>query len=75
MKNDLLHRYISRTLTRDGADNFENQLFFKKTYFPEHLPVAMTIKILKAMSNLIAINLNLKLEIIYTCLVVYLESS
>ena len=44
--------YISITLTRDGVDSFIDQLFFKNTYFPEHLPEAMTIKLLKAMSNL-----------------------
>ena len=43
---------ISRTLARDGADSFIDQLFFKNTYFPEHLSVAMTIQTLKAMSNL-----------------------
>ena len=41
--------YISRTLTIVGAD----QLFFKNAYFPEHLSVAMTIKTLKAIGNLI----------------------
>ena len=43
---------ISRTLARDGAGSFIDQLFFKNTYFPEHLSVAMTIQTLKAMSNL-----------------------
>ena len=33
---------ISRTLARDGAERFIDQLFFKNTYFPEHLWVAMT---------------------------------
>ena len=33
---------ISRTLARDGAESFIDQLFFKNTYFPEHLSVAMT---------------------------------
>ena len=43
---------ISRTLARDEADSFIDQLFFKNTHFPEHLSVAMTIKTLKTMSNL-----------------------
>ena len=76
MKNELHHRYISRTLTGDGADNFTDQVFFKNTYFPEHLSVAMIIKILKAMSNLIAIDFqSLALAIICTCSVVYLKPS
>ena len=31
---------ISRTLARDKADSFIDQLFFKNTHFPEHLSVA-----------------------------------
>ena len=51
--NKLLHRHISRALTRDGADSFIDKLFFKNAYFSEHLSVAMTIKTLKTMNNLI----------------------
>ena len=47
--------YISKTLTRDGTDNIIDQIFFKNTYFAEYLSVAMTIKIVKTMSNLIVI--------------------
>ena len=43
----------SRALASDEADSFIDQLFFKNTHFPEHLSVAMTIKTLKAMRNLI----------------------
>ena len=43
---------ISRTLARNTADSFIDQLFFKNTFFPKHLSVAMTIKSLKVMSNL-----------------------
>ena len=39
-------------LTRDGADSFIGQLFFKNAYFPDYLSAAMTTKSLKAMSNL-----------------------
>ena len=66
-------------LTRDGAGNFIDQYtscFFKNTYFPGHLSVAMTMKILKAMGNVTVINFqSLTLTIICTRLVAYLEPS
>ena len=53
-----------------------NSYFFKNTYFPEHLSVAMTIKILKAMSNVIGMNFHsLTLAIMCTRSVEYLEHS
>ena len=69
-------RYISRVLTRDGAGNFKDQFFFKNTYFPGHLSVAMAIKILKAIGNVTVINFeSLTLTIICTRSVAYLEPS
>ena len=69
-------RYISRILTRDGAGNFIDQLFFKNTYFPRQLSVAMTINILKAIGNVTVINFqSLTLTIICTRSVAYLEPS
>ena len=77
MKNEFLHRYISRTSTRGGTDNFIDQLFFKNTYFAEHLSVAVTIKIVKAMSNLIVIKLSefVTCNYPYIFSTVYLEPS
>ena len=69
-------RYISRVLTRDGAGNFKDQFFFKNTYFPGHLSVAMAIKILKVIGNVTVINFQrLTLAIICARLVAYLEPS
>ena len=69
-------RYISRVLTRDGSGNFKDQFFFKNTYFPGHLSVAMAIKILKVIGNVTVINFqSLTLTIICTRSVAYLEPS
>ena len=67
-------QHISRILTRDGAGNFIDQLFFKNTYFPRQLSVAMTINILKAIGNVTVINFqSLTLTIICTLSVAFLE--